>query len=73
MCKAKHNQIMKNEEIQDIKKIMGLQHNKDVPPPYHISSLKLTLAPHTTSPLAAPSFRTSLTASTTFPSQAVRS
>ncbi|KIK52213.1 hypothetical protein GYMLUDRAFT_1029287 [Collybiopsis luxurians FD-317 M1] len=26
---ARHNQIMKNEEIQNIKKIMGLQHNKD--------------------------------------------
>ncbi|KAJ7226116.1 DNA topoisomerase II, partial [Mycena pura] len=26
---AKHEQIMKNEEIQNIKKIMGLQHNKD--------------------------------------------
>ncbi|KAF8912885.1 DNA topoisomerase II [Gymnopilus junonius] len=26
---AKHDQIMKNEEIQNIKKIMGLQHNKD--------------------------------------------
>src|SRR5271154_7372484 len=25
---AKHDQIMKNEEIQSIKKIMGLQHNK---------------------------------------------
>jgi DNA gyrase/topoisomerase IV subunit B len=25
---AKHDQIMKNEEIQAIKKIMGLQHNK---------------------------------------------
>lgn len=25
---AKHDQIMKNEEIQNIKKIMGLQHNK---------------------------------------------
>ncbi|TFK40935.1 DNA topoisomerase [Crucibulum laeve] len=28
---AKHDQIMKNEEIQNIKKIMGLQHNKDYP------------------------------------------
>ncbi|KAK7468441.1 DNA topoisomerase 2 [Stygiomarasmius scandens] len=26
---AKHDQIMKNEEIQNIKKIMGFQHNKD--------------------------------------------
>ncbi|KZT68795.1 type II DNA topoisomerase [Daedalea quercina L-15889] len=26
---AKHEQIMKNEEIQNIKKILGLQHNKD--------------------------------------------
>lgn len=26
---AKHDQIMKNEEIQNIKKIMGLQSNKD--------------------------------------------
>ena len=26
---AKHDQIMKNEEIQNIKKIMGLQHGKD--------------------------------------------
>ena len=26
---AKHDQIVKNEEIQNIKKIMGLQHNKD--------------------------------------------
>ncbi|KAH8101531.1 type II DNA topoisomerase [Cristinia sonorae] len=26
---AKHDQIMKNEEIQNIKKILGLQHNKD--------------------------------------------
>ena len=26
---AKHEQIMKNEEIQNIKKIMGLKHNKD--------------------------------------------
>jgi len=26
---AKHDQIMKNEEIQNIKKNMGLQHNKD--------------------------------------------
>jgi DNA topoisomerase-2 len=26
---ANHDQIMKNEEIQNIKKIMGLQHNKD--------------------------------------------
>jgi DNA topoisomerase-2 len=26
---AKHDQIMKNEEIQAIKKIMGLQHNKN--------------------------------------------
>ncbi|KAG8785302.1 DNA topoisomerase 2 [Serendipita sp. 397] len=26
---ASHDQIMKNEEIQNIKKIMGLQHNKD--------------------------------------------
>ncbi|KAJ7197086.1 type II DNA topoisomerase [Mycena rebaudengoi] len=26
---ARHDQIMKNEEIQAIKKIMGLQHNKD--------------------------------------------
>ena len=25
---AKHDQIMKNEEIQNIKKILGLQHNK---------------------------------------------
>ena len=25
---AKHDQIMKNEEIQNVKKIMGLQHNK---------------------------------------------
>jgi hypothetical protein len=42
---AKHDQIMKNEEIQDIKKIMGLQHNKDVPPPYRAASLKSTSAP----------------------------
>lgn len=26
---ASHDQIMKNAEIQNIKKIMGLQHNKD--------------------------------------------
>ena len=26
---ARHDQIMKNEEVQNIKKIMGLQHNKD--------------------------------------------
>jgi DNA topoisomerase II len=26
---ARHDQIMKNEEIQHIKKIMGLQHNKE--------------------------------------------
>lgn len=26
---ANHDQIMKNEEIQNIKKIMGLQHNKE--------------------------------------------
>jgi DNA topoisomerase-2 len=26
---AKHDQVMKNEEIQNIKKIMGLQHDKD--------------------------------------------
>lgn len=26
---AKHDQIMKNEEIQSLKKILGLQHNKD--------------------------------------------
>ncbi|CAL1697067.1 unnamed protein product [Somion occarium] len=26
---AKHDQIMKNEEIQNIKKILGLQHNRD--------------------------------------------
>ncbi|THU89449.1 type II DNA topoisomerase [Dendrothele bispora CBS 962.96] len=26
---AKHDQIMKNEEVQNIKKIMGFQHNKD--------------------------------------------
>jgi DNA topoisomerase-2 len=26
---ASHDQIMKNEEIQNIKKIMGLQHNKE--------------------------------------------
>ncbi|KAH9921344.1 DNA topoisomerase [Fomitopsis serialis] len=26
---ARHEQIMKNEEIQNIKKILGLQHNKD--------------------------------------------
>ncbi|KAF5361648.1 hypothetical protein D9758_007365 [Tetrapyrgos nigripes] len=26
---ARHDQIMKNEEIQNIKKIMGFQHNKD--------------------------------------------
>ena len=26
---AKHDQIMKNEELQNIKKIMGLQHNKE--------------------------------------------
>jgi DNA topoisomerase-2 len=26
---AKHDQIMKNEEIQNIKKIVGLQHNKE--------------------------------------------
>ena len=26
---AKHDQIMKNEEIQNIKKILGLQHNKE--------------------------------------------
>jgi hypothetical protein len=70
---AKHDQIMKNEEIQDIKKVMGLQHNKDVPPPYRASSLKSTSAPRATSPPAAPSSRTSLKTSTTFPSQAARS
>ncbi|PFH54688.1 hypothetical protein AMATHDRAFT_83127, partial [Amanita thiersii Skay4041] len=26
---ARHDQILKNEEVQNIKKIMGLQHNKD--------------------------------------------
>ena len=26
---ARHDQIMKNEEIQNIKKIVGLQHNKE--------------------------------------------
>jgi len=26
---ANHDQIMKNEEIQNVKKIMGLQHNKE--------------------------------------------
>ena len=26
---AKHDQIMKNEEIQNVKKILGLQHNKE--------------------------------------------
>jgi DNA topoisomerase-2 len=26
---ARHDQIMKNEEIQNIKKILGLQHNKE--------------------------------------------
>jgi DNA topoisomerase II len=26
---AKHDQIMKNEEIQNLKKVLGLQHNKD--------------------------------------------
>ena len=25
---AKHDQIMKNEELQNVKKILGLQHNK---------------------------------------------
>ncbi|KDR64913.1 hypothetical protein GALMADRAFT_149171 [Galerina marginata CBS 339.88] len=30
--KAKHDQIMKNDEIQNIKKIMGLQRNKDYEP-----------------------------------------
>ncbi|KAF9068525.1 DNA topoisomerase [Rhodocollybia butyracea] len=34
---ARHDQIMKNEEIQNIKKIMGLQHNKDYS---NISSLR---------------------------------
>ncbi|ESK98132.1 dna topoisomerase ii [Moniliophthora roreri MCA 2997] len=34
---AKFDQIMKNEEIQNIKKIMGLQHNKDYT---NISSLR---------------------------------
>ncbi|KAF9242373.1 DNA topoisomerase [Melanogaster broomeanus] len=34
---AKHDQIMKNEEIQNIKKIMGLQHNKEY---MNISSLR---------------------------------
>jgi len=34
---ARHDQIMKNEEIQNIKKIMGLQHNKEYT---NISSLR---------------------------------
>lgn len=34
---AKHDQIMKNEEIQNIKKIMGLQHNKEYS---NVSSLR---------------------------------
>lgn len=34
---ARHEQIMKNEEIQNIKKIMGLQHNKDYA---NVSSLR---------------------------------
>ncbi|KAJ3931519.1 MAG: DNA topoisomerase II [Lentinula lateritia] len=34
---ARHDQIMKNEEIQNIKKIMGLQHNKDYS---NVSSLR---------------------------------
>ncbi|KAI6022572.1 type II DNA topoisomerase [Pisolithus marmoratus] len=34
---AKHDQIMKNEEIQNIKKIMGLQHNKEY---INVSSLR---------------------------------
>nr|ADL09409.1 DNA topoisomerase II [Omphalotus nidiformis] len=34
---ARHDQIMKNEEIQNIKKIMGLQHNKDY---NNVSSLR---------------------------------
>ncbi|KAL0945575.1 hypothetical protein HGRIS_014735 [Hohenbuehelia grisea] len=34
---AKHDQIMKNEEIQNIKKIMGLQHNKEYT---NVSSLR---------------------------------
>jgi DNA topoisomerase-2 len=29
MREAKHDQIVKNEEIQNIKKIVGLQHNKN--------------------------------------------
>lgn len=34
---AKHDQIMKNEEIQNVKKIMGLQHNKEYA---NVSSLR---------------------------------
>jgi DNA topoisomerase II len=34
---ARHDQIMKNEEIQNIKKIMGLQHNKEY---MNVSSLR---------------------------------
>ncbi|KAJ8520376.1 hypothetical protein ONZ45_g2836 [Pleurotus djamor] len=34
---ARHDQIMKNEEIQNIKKIMGLQHNKEYS---NVSSLR---------------------------------
>jgi DNA topoisomerase II len=34
---ARHDQIMKNEEIQNIKKIMGLQHNKEYT---NVSSLR---------------------------------
>lgn len=34
---ARHDQIMKNEEIQNIKKIMGLQHNKEYA---NVSSLR---------------------------------
>ncbi|KAH9949498.1 type II DNA topoisomerase [Amylocystis lapponica] len=34
---AKHEQIMKNEEIQSLKKIMGLQHNKEY---NNVSSLR---------------------------------
>lgn len=33
---AKHDQIMKNEEIQNIKKIMGLQHNKEYSNVYNL-------------------------------------
>lgn len=40
---AKHDQIMKNEEIQNIKKIMGLQHNKDYSSTAHLRYGRLML------------------------------